>query len=96
MECDLFTAIHMFGNSPDVSAKCVYPPDWIADPETVCPLVLELRADLRFVTVFFMIGILVNVFCVSTRFRVHIPDCVREVVSENHFFLNINFVTFPD
>ena len=52
----------------------------------MCPLVLELRADLRFVTVFFMIGILVNVFCVSTRFRVHIPDCVREVVSENHFF----------
>ena len=53
----------------------------------MCPLVLELRADLRFVTVFFfMIGILVNVFCVSTRFRVHIPDCVREVVSENNFF----------
>ena len=36
----------------------------------MCPLVLELRADLRFVTVFFMIGILVNVSCVSTRFRV--------------------------
>ena len=61
----------------------------------MCPLVLELRADLHFVTVFFMIGILVNFFCVSTRFRVHIPDCVREVVSEN-IFLNINFVTFPD
>ena len=42
-----------------------------------------------------MIDILVNVSCVSTRFRVHIPDCVREVVSEN-IFLNINFVTFPD
>ena len=46
---------------------------------------------------FFMIDILVSVSCVSTRFRVHMPDCVRKVVSENHFvFNNINFVTFPD
>ena len=33
------------------------------------------------------------VYCVSTRFRVNILDCVREVVSGN---VNINFVTFPD
>ena len=61
--CDLFTAIHIFGNSPDDSRKVCISSGLDRGPrDCVCPLVLELRADLHFVTVFFMIGILVNVF----------------------------------
>ena len=85
--CDLLTAVHIFGNSPDVSRKVCLSSGLDRGPrDCVCPLVLELRADLRFVTVFYDWYFNECVSCVSTRFRVHIPDCVREVVSDSHFF----------